>query len=269
MAAERRFRTLGLVDEWSQIMATRAAVPVVLLLVWQVLAMAFGRTIIPGPVFTLNEIIGGMQDGWLARGLVATMESTAVAFAFAVVTGLTAGTVVGSRDVVYELLEPFILSFYSIPKISLYPIFLALFGVAEVTKMAFGTFQGFFPMLIITMGAIREVDEVYWNVARSLRLDRFRTFRYVVFPSILVQLVVALRLTFNLAFLGVILSELFAAKAGLGLILQHALGTFNASRIMVIVVMLSLVAFVANVVFYVAQQRLEDRWNMSARDVEM
>ena len=64
------------------------------------------------------------------------------------------------------------LSVYSIPKVTLFPIFLTIFGFGLGSKVAFGMFHGIFPILILTMNATREVSDVHLKVARSLRLSR-------------------------------------------------------------------------------------------------
>jgi len=242
----------------------RLLVPVAIVVVWQLMALWLGPDLLPGPAATLAMIRHGVEAGWIVGNLANTMETLAVGFVIAAVAGLVLGVVLGLRDTAFEVFEIYTLSVYSIPKIILFPLFLFVFQLGMDTKIAFGAFHGFFPMLIITMGAIREVDDIYLDVARSLRLNRWQLFRHVIFPFVLVQLVVALRLAFSLTFLGVILAELFASKSGLGLVLQHAMANFDPGRIMAIVTILMTVAFAGNIVFYGAQRYLENRWNMTA-----
>lgn len=249
----------------SQLTAYRLLVPIVVLVLWQVLSYIAGARILPGPVQTFDALLEGFE-AWVFPNTVVTMQAVFVGFLLAVLIGGVLGTVLGFREYAHDVFEPFFLSFYSVPKITMYPIFLFIFDVGFGTKVGYATFSAFFPMLIVTMGAVRSVDDVYLDVAKSLRLSRYQLVRFIVFPSILVQMVVALRLTFNSAFLGVILVELFASRSGLGLILQHAMGTFDSQRIFIVVTVLTVVAFVANVTFYVAQHLLEERWNMTADD---
>ena len=69
-----------------------------------------------------------------------------------------------------------------------------MFGFGLSSKVAFGMFHGFFPILIIAMNATREVRIVHLKVARSPRLSRRATFRHVIFPSIYPALLTGLRL---------------------------------------------------------------------------
>ena len=135
----------------------------------------------------------------------------------AAVAGLWIGVTLGMTRFWGKVFEPVTLSVYSIPKVTLFPIFLTVFGFGLSSKVAFGMFHGIFPILIIAMNATREVSVVHLKVARSLRLSRVQTFRQVIFPSIYPSLLTGLRLGFSLTLLGVILGEMFASRAGLRL----------------------------------------------------
>ena len=52
-----------------------------------------------------------------------------------------------------NVFEPITLSVYSIPKVTLFPIFLTVFGFGLYSKIAFGMFHGIFPIIIIAMNA--------------------------------------------------------------------------------------------------------------------
>lgn len=244
--------------------AGRLLVPVVVVLVWQGFTLWLGSSLVPGPLETFDTIVEGFSSGTYGPALANTLQTVAVGFLIAVVLGSVLGVMLGTRDFAYDLFEPFIVNTYAIPKIVLFPLFLFIFKLGMDQKIAFGAFHGVFPMLIITMGAIREVPDIYLDVSRSLQLSEYQTARYVLLPFVLVQLVVGLRLAFSLTFLGVILAELFAAKSGLGLQLQHAMANFNTHQILAIATILMGIAFVVNAAMYGAQRYLEGRWNVSA-----
>ena len=244
----------------------RLLVPVVVLAFWEVLTLWLGADLVPGPLSTLQTIVAGFTEGAYASNLANTLLTLLIGFVLAVIAGFGLGIALGTRDTAYDLFEPFVLNTYAIPKIVLFPFFLFIFQLGMDQKVAFGAFHGFFPMLIITMSAVREVPDIYLNVGHSLRLSRLQTARHVVFPFVLVQIVVGLRLAFSLTFLGVILAELFAAKSGIGLQLAHAMANFNTDQIMAIVTVLMVIAFVVNIGFYAVQRMLEERWNLKAED---
>jgi NitT/TauT family transport system permease protein len=247
----------------------RLLVPVVLLIIWQIVAMQVGQRLFPTPGRTLDGLVGAYEAGWLVPNTRNTAWAGTLAFLLAASSGLLFGVFVGMRTFAYDLAEPPLVSMYAVPKLTFYPIFLFVLGLGFNTKVIYAAATAFFPMALLTMRAIRNVDETYLAVGKSLNLNSYQMFRYIMFPTTIVQLVVALRLTFSSMFVSLIVAELFVSRAGLGQILQQAMGIYDSQRIMVVIVVIVLVAFVVNAAFYWAQKALERRWNMTADDMNV
>jgi NitT/TauT family transport system permease protein len=231
--------------------------------------MFVGADFLPGPVETYHVLLDGIESGWVVSNTITTLEAALYAYLFAVVTGLTFGLAVGSKRLGYDLFEPLIVTSYAIPKLTFYPIFLFIFGIGLSTKVTYAGFSAFFPMALLTMRAVQSVNETHLKIGQSANLSRYQMFRHIIFPSTLVQIVVALRLTFSSMFVSLIIAELFVSRAGLGLVIQHAMGVFDIQRIFAVTVILFVIAFIVNAFFYEAQSVLERRWNMTAEEMQM
>ena len=219
------------------------ALPLLLVGVWQIVGMAAGDFYVATPVQAFDAVADG---NWFWSSLGATLAATAVGFAIAAVLGLWIGVTLGLARFWGKVFEPITLSVYSIPKVTLFPIFLTIFGFGLYSKVAFGMFHGIFPIIIIAMNAVRGVSEVHVKVARSLRLSGLTTFRQVIFPSIFPSLLTGLRLGFSLTLLGVVLGEMFASRAGFGYELVEAITLHDMPRMYGIVAVLVIIAFAVN-----------------------
>ena len=156
-----------------------------------------------------------------------------------------------------KVFEPITLSVYSIPKVTLFPIFLTVFGFGLYSKIAFGMFHGIFPIMIIAMNATREVQPgPPQGGAGRCGSRALTTFRQVIFPSIFPSLLTGLRLGFSLTLLGVVLGEMFASRAGFGYELVEAITLHDMPRMYGIVAVLVVIAFVVNALFL--------RWEQAA-----
>lgn len=266
-----RYESAILPGRWSldRYNAGRLLVPVVVVLIWVGLSRSIGADFLPGPGQTLGVIVEGFTTGQLLPNTVATLEAAVYAFAFAVLTGLPVGVILGLNRLGFDLFEPPIVSMYAIPKLTFYPIFLFVFGIGMSTKVFYAGGSAFFPMALLTMRAVQSIDSTYMNLGRSLKLSRYQLFRHIIFPTTIVQLVVALRLTFSSMFVSLVVAELFVSRAGLGNILQLAMGVYNVEQIMAVTVILTVVAFVVNVTLYGAQRLLERHWNMTADEMKL
>lgn len=243
----------------------RLAVPVLIVVLWQALAASVSGFALASPFETVRAIGEGIDDGWLPAGLRRTMTELVVAYLLAIVAGVWAGVALGLDEFWRDVFEPIVLAIYAIPKVTLFPIFLFLFQFGMDSKIAFGWFHGIFPIAIMTMSAIATVDETHLDVAQSLQLSRWQTFREILVPSILPGLVIGLRLGFNLTFLGIILGEMFASRAGLGYTLVEFIAGVQTAPMLAIIVVLVLIAAVVNVAFFVVEGRIGARSDETAR----
>jgi NitT/TauT family transport system permease protein len=233
------------------------AVPILILLVWQVSSNLFSYLFLPTPLKTFSVLKAGLAwSGWLLSDLKDTMIELAVGYLFAVVLGLAVGFVLGMNRLLREVAEPFVLNIYAIPKVTLFPIFLFIFGLGMESKIAFGFFHGIFPIIILTMGAIKDIKSIYLKVGQSFRLNPLQVFKEIVFPSTLPSVMTGLRLGFNLSFIGVILGEMAASKSGLGYALMKSEGAFYMEKIICIVVVLAVIAIAINYLYYAVEGRL-------------
>jgi NitT/TauT family transport system permease protein len=228
--------------------AAQVALPLLLIAAWQVTAMLAGDFYVATPGQAVDALSDGVSAGWFFESLGATLAATGVGFAIAAAVGLWIGVTLGLVRFWGDVFEPVALSVYSIPKVTLFPIFLTAFGFGLYSKVAIGMFHGIFPILVITMNATREVSPVHLKVARSLRLA-LGGVPHGGLPSIYPAVLTGLRLGFSLTLLGVILGEMFASRAGFGYELVQAITLHDMPRIYGIVAVLVVVAFLVNALF--------------------
>lgn len=232
-------------------------IPVLVIFMWELGSIIFGELILPSPLSTFDVLKRGLiRGGWLLSELKDTMLELLAGYILAVLSGLVIGFILGMGRFLREVFEPFVLNIYSIPKVTLFPIFLFIFGLGINSKIAFGFFHGVFPVIILTMGAIKDIKEVYIKVGRSFRLNPLRIFKEIVFPSILPSLMTGLRLGFNMCFIGVILGEMAASRSGLGYVLMKSEGAFYMEKIIGIVIVLAVIAIGTNLIYYGIERRL-------------
>ena len=71
--------------------------------------------------------------------------------------------------------EPMLVTLYSLPKITLYPVILLIFGLTLAGKVTFGAIHGVLPVALLTMAAIRNIPPVYLKSARTMHLSPWQT----------------------------------------------------------------------------------------------
>ena len=155
-----------------------------------------------------------------------------------------------------EVAEPILVGLYSLPKITLYPVILLLFGLGMSAKVAFGALHGIIPVVLFTMNAVRNVNRTYLRAGRAMRLTPAQMGWHILIPATLPEIFTGLRIGFSLTLLGTMLGELFASQRGLGFLLMTAIDLNDVQTILSIAVLISIFAVGANSILLAIDRRL-------------
>lgn len=95
---------------------------------------------------------------------------------------------------------------------TLYPVFLAVLGIGFNSLLLYGTFSAVLPIIIFSMSAVTNIEDVNLKVGEALGLSRRQKLTQIVFLVVLPGLVSGLRLGFSAAFVSIVVGELFALR---------------------------------------------------------
>jgi len=218
----------------------------VMLALWHVVGKWTHGVAISPPLQTLIYLFSLLQTSVFWDHAVTTLEAFALAFVLSALLGLGLGLFLGGRRFAGEVIEPILAGFYTIPKVTLYPVVLLLFGLGMSAKVFFGVIHGLVPMTLFTLGAVRNLPPVLVRTARALRLSPQRTIRWVLVPACLPDIINGLRISFSLSFLGVLIGEMFSSQRGLGFLLVNGMAQNNVPLSTAVVTVIVVIAIAAN-----------------------
>lgn len=226
---------------------------------WQGLHWFAGEVAISSPADTLRHLAVqfGRPRFWLH------MEESLLAFAYALALawagGIALGVWLGAARFAGEVAEPMLVALYSLPKVTLYPLVLLVFGLGMEAKVTFGAIHGILPVAIFAMNAVRNIKPVHVKAARAMRLTPFDAARRVLVPASLPEIVTGLRIGFSLTLLGVVIGEMFASQRGLGFMIVNAIGMADTRTMLAVTLLLFVFAATANAGLLWLDRRLNAR----------
>ncbi len=239
----------------------RRALDLALLLVgialaWQLAHEAAGDVALTSPRDTIQHAVALLGSARFWPNVIETAHAFVYALAISALGGLALGVALGAHRLSGEVAEPLLVALYAIPKITLYPLILLLFGLGLSAKVAFGAIHGIIPTALFAMGAVRAIAPVHLKTARALRLTPLQAAWTVWLPAALPAIVTGQRIGFSLTLLGVLIGEMFASQRGLGFLLMNAIGLNDVRTIMAITLMIAVVAVLANGALLALDRRL-------------
>lgn len=173
---------------------------------------------------------------WLLDGRIffhagITAVEAVAGFLLGAFAGMAVGLLLGRAEKLAELLNPFIMAFYSIPKIALAPLFIIWFGVGLEMKIFLTATIVFFLVFLNTYTGVRSVSKELVNILRLMGADERDVLKKVVLPSAIVWVFTGLRLSVPYAMIGAIVGEMIASNRGLGYLLSHSSAQFNTAGV--------------------------------------
>ncbi|GAA2154904.1 ABC transporter permease [Nocardioides koreensis] len=187
----------------------------------------------------------GSSQGSIWGTIAVTLEEAVLGFVLGTLAGVVLGVVLGRSRFVADVLAPFIKGANAIPRIVLASLFVIWFGLGMSSKVATAFVLVFFAVFFNAFQGAREVDKVLVDNARILGAGRWALMRSVILPSATSWILASMHVAFGFALIGAIVGEYTGADKGLGLLINHSQGNFDAAGIyagMLITTVLALVA---------------------------
>jgi NitT/TauT family transport system permease protein len=178
-----------------------------------------------------------------AMGLLGeTLGKTLVAYGLAVALGVGAGLLIGSVRYLHDVLNPFLVVLYALPKILVLPWILLTFGLAATPAVVYGALQGFFPICLLVAGGVRDIDRTPLRVARSMGATAWQLYGKVVLPAVLPAVLGGMQLGIVFCLLGVLVVEMFGGIRGMGFLLVSLANAFRAPELFAATVLVSILS---------------------------
>jgi len=233
--------------------------PLVLFIVWDLVVRAGWIKVIllPTPLATLTTLITGLAGGALLTDFGVTLMRTIEAFIIAAVVGVPLGVVLGSNERAYRSVEFLIDFFRSTPSSALIPLFLLIFGVSNINKVAIAAFGALLIVLFNSAYGVINARKQRVMAARVMGASRWQIFKDVLIWESLQPTFVGLRSAVSMALVIVIVAEMFiGSDNGLGHRIIDSQQVLNVKSMYASILAAGALGYALNVLFLVLEKRI-------------
>lgn len=234
-------------------------VPVILVILWAIVAAVVDSLVFPGPLQAVSGLFDDLQRPAYQESVLTSVRLLVVSWVLAAVVGAAVGFVLGQSQFWSKVFQTPLFALYSIPKVTLYPIFLLLLGLGEPSRIVFAFLHGVFPVALLVMGATTTLDRKLVRLGDALELSWWQRVTKIVVPALLPTVMVALRISFGLTFLGLVLAEMFSADIGLGRELVNNVANVRVEQIAGQVLFIGLLALGPVLAMLAIERRVKAR----------
>jgi len=201
-------------------------------LVWELLSQAdlLSRIFLPPPTRIFKFMYQSMVEGDLRSALFATLGRVLAGFLLGAIPGIILGWIMGRSKQLSYWFDPFIAALHPIPKIAIFPLIMFIFGIGETSKIATICITVIFPILINTIAGVRNINPVYFEVAKNYGAKRWDTIWRVIVPGSLPFVLAGVRIAINTSLVIAIAVEFLQGNKGLGVMIGTAWQILNINQ---------------------------------------
>jgi NitT/TauT family transport system permease protein len=198
----------------------------------------------------------GTSQGSLWKQMLVTIEETALGFLIGSVAGVVCGIALGRNHFLADIFSIYIKVANSIPRVVLGSIFIISLGLGMASKVALAVVMVFFVVFANAFQGVREADRAMIANAQILGASQWQLTTSVVIPSAMSWILASLHVSFGFALVGAVVGEFLGSKQGIGLLIATAQGAFNANGVFAAMIILAVMALVAEFVITWIEDRL-------------
>jgi NitT/TauT family transport system permease protein len=173
------------------------------------------------------------QEGELQYDIWVSFVEFAGGFGLAIIVGIGLGVAFAASPFIKNFFEPWVSMLYATPIIALGPLFILWLGIGVSSKIAIVFLTAVFPILINTAVGLTTTERALLDVARSLGATNMQIYTKIRIPGAMPYVIAGLRLSVARALVGVVVAELFGARAGLGFLILTSAQNFDTPALFV------------------------------------
>ena len=242
-AGQRTYR-LGLERRRRRVMVARVLIGVGFFALWE--AAAALRWIVPfffsSPSRMVLALGNLLAEGSLLYHVGATVGETVVGFTLGTLLGVALAVLFWWNRFLWEVAEPYLVIFNSLPKTALAPILIVWIGNNRNAIVAVALLTSVVVTILSVLNGFLGVEEEKIKLIYTFGGTRRQVLQKIVLPASLPAMMSALKINVGLSFVGVMVGEFLVARDGLGYLIVYGSQVFKLDWVMLSVLLLALLA---------------------------
>lgn len=240
--------------------------PVILLIVWEMLSRfnIISSIYFPSPS---DIFLRFSQLLFINTGLLSDIGFSLKRLIFGVIISVPlavlSGMAIGLSQKISAFITPLISITYPIPKLSILPFLMIVFGIGDASKVAIISIGIFYLVLLNVIYAVKGLPRIYFDIIFIYRIPFLKRNFSVVLKGILPDILNGCKIGIGYGLVMVVASEFIAARNGIGFFMWNAWDQFRIKDLYVGLLIFSLMGIVIFFVFDWLISRL--KWKGKSR----
>ncbi|WP_082887069.1 ABC transporter permease [Bordetella ansorpii] len=226
------------------------------LLSWELLPRTgvVSQAYLSPPSDVAQAIIDLGGQGELLKHVLASLQRSLWGLLLAIALGVSLGLLMGRFARFERVIDPILQLFRQTSALALFPVFVLFLGIGELSKVAIIFWASFWPVLLNTIGGVKQVDPLLVNAARSMGASSAFVFRKVVLPAASPSIFTGVRLAGTYCITALVAAEMIGAHSGLGFLTLNSQEVFQIPSMYAGILLLALLGLALNYVLALVER---------------
>ncbi len=186
----------------------------------------------------------GEQDQGILRFTWYSLVLVAKGYGLALLIGTPLGFLLGLSPMFAKAFDPIIQVLRPVSPLAWLPLGLVLFQKNEPSALFTIAICSMWPTVMNTAVGVRAVPQDYLNVAKVLKLSRYKTLTKVLLPATLPYMFTGFRLSLGIAWLVIVAAEMLTGSPGVGGFLWQEYNSLVYEHIILCILTIGIVGFI-------------------------
>lgn len=239
----------------------KIALPIIpficLIIIWGILAQNFQPDLLPSPIVVGKAILELATTGELFSHILTSLFRVFSGFLLAAVCAVPIGIILGWYKKAGNTFSPLIEVFRTISPISWIPLAILWFGIGDFPAIFIIFISSFFPILIATIHAGRQIDPVLLRVAENFGAHGIKLFTHVILPASFPYIIIGLRISLGISWVVIVAAEMVGMRAGLGYLIMDARNFLRTDFVIAGMVTIGVIGFMIDRIMLYLEKRFE------------
>lgn len=222
---------------------------------WYIFSLIINKPILPSPIKVYKELFIIFPSTILVHVLY-SLGRIIGGILISLLIGIPIGILMGYFSSIDMILAPIIYFTYPIPKISLLPVVMLIFGLGEMSKILMIVIIVMFQLIVSTRDAVSSIPKEIYHSMFSLGANKIQIFKNVIIPAITGEIFSAIRITIGTSLSILFFTETFGTEYGLGYFIMDSWMRINYIQMFSGIVVLAILGFMLFLIIDILERKI-------------
>lgn len=234
----------------------------VLLGIWETLYLLsdYSDMLFPSPHQAFNALIEMIKDKTLLTSIGVSAYRFCTGYISAVFMAIILGLILGMLPNLFKYINPSVQLLRPISPTAWMPFIVLLFGIGDIPAIAIIFIAAFFPVLLSTIAAVRNIDPIYFKVAKNFGITQPELMWKIIFPAAFPQIANGIHLALGTAWIFLVTGEMVGAQSGLGYQIIDARNEIRADILLATIFVIGLIGLVLDSLLKAVEKQILKAW---------